>query len=61
MSEKCYLCGVPAEMCDPHTQSRLWVSGIKYTTPCGQEVELTAHTGCLMYEKHLSKKDRRDL
>ncbi len=54
MSEKCYLCGTPAEMRDPHTQSRLWISGIKYTTPCGQEVELTAHMGCLQAQKEAS-------
>ena len=47
MGDKCYLCGNLAEMRAPHTQSRLWISGIKYTTPCGQEVELSAHMGCL--------------
>ena len=55
MVEKCYLCGIPADMCDPHTQSRLGVSNIKYNTPCGQEVELTAHMGCLQAQQEVSQ------
>jgi len=49
---RCYLCGIPADMPDPITQSRLWLTGIHYTTPCGSEVELTAHMGCLQENKN---------
>jgi len=54
----CYLCGHSADMCDPHTQSRLWVSGIPYTTPCGSSVSLSAHTGCLMHKYGVKKKHK---
>jgi hypothetical protein len=48
--DPCYLCGHPASLCDPHTQSRLWVTGIPYRTPCGTDVELSAHIGCIQHE-----------
>ena len=49
--ERCYLCGGFVSMSDPYTQSRQWVSGIPYTTPCGERVEWAAHTGCISEKK----------
>ena len=43
--EICYICGFSVSMCDPHTLSRMWAKA-PYTTPCGQEVELSFHVGC---------------